>query len=84
MLHVTRIRITRQIARFRESFLQFSSLPFDSFFPVENLVSIIEHTPAKLGSVFTPLVTLKAFIFQVLSGSPCKQAVSGILAEPPS
>jgi hypothetical protein len=55
-------------------------LPFDNFFPVGKLASIVEHTPAKRGSVFTPLVTLKAFILQVLSGNPCKQAVSGILA----
>lgn len=81
MLHITRIRLTRQITRFRESFLQFTHLPFDDLFPIENLATIVENTPSKRGSVFTPLVTLKAFIFQVFSGNPCKKVVAGVLAD---
>ncbi|MEI6146176.1 MAG: hypothetical protein WCP66_07165, partial [Methylococcales bacterium] len=43
---------------------------------------IITNTPHKRSSVFTPLVTFKAFIFQVLSDDgSCKQAVAGVLID---
>ncbi|MDD5268583.1 MAG: hypothetical protein PHO08_15890 [Methylococcales bacterium] len=48
----------------------------------DDIADIIEHTPHKRNSVFTPLVTLKAFIFQVLGDdSSCKQAVASVLAD---
>ena len=48
----------------------------------DDIADIIEHTPHKRNSVFTPLVTLKAFIFQVLGDdSSCKQAVVSVLAD---
>ena len=50
------------------------------FFADDDIADIIEHTPHKRNSVFTPLVTLKAFIFQVLSDdNSCKLAVAGVL-----
>jgi hypothetical protein len=48
----------------------------------DDIADIIEHTPHKRDSVFTPLVTLKAFIFQVLGDDgSCKQAVASVLAD---
>lgn len=48
----------------------------------DDITNIIEHTPHKRNSVFTPLVTLKAFIFQVLGDDgSCKQAVASVLAD---
>jgi len=57
-------------------------LPFKDFFPTEAIAEIIAHTRGRRGSVFTPLVTLKTFIFQVLSNDgPCQRAVGYVLAE---
>ena len=55
-------KIKQQIDNFKKSFLQFSSSPFSNFFADDDIADIIEHTPHKRNSVFTPLVTLKAFI----------------------
>ncbi len=51
-------------------------------FSVDSIASIIANTPHKRSSVFLSLVTLKAFIFQVLSdGDSCRQAVAGVLVD---
>jgi len=64
------------------TFLQFQKLPFNDFFPTETIEIIIAHTPQKRTSVFSPLITLKAFVFQVLSDdSSCQQAVAGVLVD---
>ncbi len=42
----------------------------------------IEHSESSRERIFTPLVTLKAFIFQVLStDGSCRQAVNHVLSE---
>lgn len=82
MAHLIRIQIRQQIDRFKQSFLQAQKLPFNDFFPAETIATIIAHTPHKRTSVFSPLITLKAFIFQVLSDdSSCKLAVAGVLMD---
>ncbi len=74
--------VKQQIENFKKSFLQFPSLPFSHFFADNVIADIIEHMPYKRTSVFTPLVTLKAFIFQVLNDDgSCKQAVAGVLTD---
>lgn len=80
MPHAIRNCIKRQIDRFRKSFLQMSDLPFNDFFPATVIADIINHTPQR-ASVFTPLVTLNAFIFQVLGDHSCKQAVASVLTD---
>ena len=71
--------IKQQIEKFKKSFFQTPNLPFSNFLADDD---IIEYTPHKRDSVFTPLVTLKAFIFQVLGDDgPCKQAVASVLAD---
>ncbi len=46
------------------------------------LEQIIEHSTSSRDRIFTPLVTLKAFIFQVLStDGSCRQAVNHVLSE---
>ena len=81
MAHHIRISIRQQIDRFKKSFLQVQKLPFNDFFPTETIEAIIAHTPHKRTSVFSPLITLKAFIFQVLSDDgSCKLAVAGVFA----
>ena len=71
-----------QIDSFKKSFLQFKDLLFNDFFPTEVIEAIIAHTPRKRASVFPPLVTLKAFMFEVLSDDgSCKNAVAGVLVD---
>lgn len=75
-------RIRWQIHSFKKSFLQFEKLPFNDFFPDKTIETIIANTPHKRTSVFSPLITLQAFIFQVLSDdSSCKLAVAGVLVD---
>ena len=82
MNNLIRTRIRWQIHSFKKSFLQFEKLPFNDFFPAETIETIIAHTPHKRTSVFSPLITLQAFIFQVLSDdSSCKLAVAGVLVD---
>lgn len=82
MTNLIRTRIRWQIDSFKKSFLQFEKLPFNDFFPTETIETIIAHTPHKRTSVFSPLITLKAFIFQVLSdNSSCQHTVAGVLVD---
>lgn len=81
MLHITRACLKHQISRFKKSFLQFAEMPFHDPVLDESLARIIEHTPSQRSPIFTPLITLKAFIFQVLGGYSCQQAVAGVLAD---
>jgi len=80
--NLIRTRIRWQINSFKKSFLQGQKLPLNDFFPTETIEAIIAHTPQKRTSVFSPLITLQAFIFQVLSDdSSCKLAVAGVLVD---
>ena len=82
MSNLIRSGIRWQIDNFKKSFLQFEKLPFNDFFPAKTIAAIIANTPHKRTSVFSPLITLKAFIFQVLSDdSSCKLAVASVLVD---
>ena len=82
MSHAIRNRIKQQIDRFKKSFLQTQDLPFEDFFPAASIADIIANTPHKRSSVFSPLVTLKAFIFQALSDDGCcKKAVASVMSD---
>lgn len=77
-----RISANPQIARFKKAFLQIQKLPFNDFFPTDVIAEIIAHSKVRRCSIFTPLVTLKTFIFQVLSDDgSCQRAVGDILAQ---
>jgi len=65
-----------QIRQFKNSIFQFSHLPFSDILSTDALDLIIEHSESSRERIFTPLVTLKAFIFQVL-----RQAVNHVLSE---
>jgi hypothetical protein len=71
-----------QIDRFKKPLLQHQGLPINDFFFIKAIESMIAHTPHKRTSVFPPLVTLKAFMFEVLSDDgSCKNAVVGVLVD---
>lgn len=78
MSNSTKNSVILQIQRLKNSVLQFSDLPFADILSTEMLLNIVEHS----SSIFTPLVTLKAFIFQVVStDGSCRQAVSRVLSD---
>jgi hypothetical protein len=56
-----------QIDRFKKSFLQNQGLPVNGFLLTEAIEAIIAYTPDKRTPVFSPVITLNAFMFQVLS-----------------
>ncbi len=71
-----------QIRQFKKSLFQFSHLPFSGILSTDALEQIIEHSANSKDRIYTPLVTLKAFIFQVLStDGSCRQAVNHVLSE---
>ena len=81
-MSISKKTIKQQIEKFKKSFFQSPNLPFSNFLADDDISDIIEYTPHKRDSVFTPLITLKAFIFQVLGDDgSCKQAVASVLAD---
>lgn len=82
MSNFTKKATSHQIRKFKNSIFQFSHLPFADILSTENLEQIIAHSVSSRDRIFTPLVTLKAFIFQVLStDGSCRQAVNHVLSE---
>ncbi len=70
-----------QIRSFKNTFFQFNDLPFKNLLP-GHLIEAIHQSGDVRDTVFTPLVTLRAFLFQVLSSTDaCKEAVAHILIE---
>ena len=82
MSHHIKLSVRQQIQSLRNAILQLSDLPFSEILSERSLQQIIEDSPRKRNRIFTTLVTLKAFIAQVLSADrSCRQAVSQVLAE---
>lgn len=76
-----KIHLTRQIKNLKQAFFQEDTLPFSSLLPAP-LLEQIAATGNCRDKIFAPLVTLKAFIFQVLcDDGSCKNAVARVLAE---
>ncbi len=82
MFNHIKFSVQQQIQSFKNSFLRLPELPFSDILSTEILQQIVEDTPSQRQRIFTPLVTLKAFILQVLSSDgSCRQAVSQVLSE---
>jgi hypothetical protein len=76
-----RISKRLQIRSLKNAFFQVDDLPFKHLIP-DSLIQAIHKSGNARSIVFTPLLTLKAFIFQVLSPTgSCKEAVAHILME---
>jgi hypothetical protein len=79
---ITKKTVLHQIRQFKNSIFQFAHLPFADIMTTDALEQIIENSTSSRDRIFTPLVTLKAFIFQVLStDGSCRQAVNHVLSE---
>ncbi len=82
MANTTQYSLYYQIRRFKNSILQLQNLPFSEKKKNDILRQIIEDSAHRRDRIFTPLVTLSAFIYQVLSiDGSCRQAVSHILSD---
>ena len=82
MSNHTKKSVLHQIRQFKNAILQFSHLPFADILSTGALEQVIEHSESSRDRIFVPLVTLKAFIFQVLStDGSCRQAVNHVLSE---
>lgn len=77
----SRLSLRLQIRSFKNTFFLIGDLPFKNLLP-DSLIKAIHQSGNVRDTVFTPLVTLKAFLIQVLSPTgSCKEAVSTILME---
>jgi hypothetical protein len=75
------LSLSLQIRSFKNTFFQFNDLPFKDLLP-DPLIEAIHQSGDVRDTVFAPLVTLRAFLFQVLSSTgACKEAVAHILIE---
>lgn len=81
MKNSNRLSLQLQIRSFKNAFFQCNDLPFKGLLP-DRLIEAIHKSGDIRSTVFTPLITLRAFIFQILSPSgACKEAVAHILIE---
>ena len=77
----SRLSWRRQIRNFKNTFLQIGNSPFTNILP-DTLIKTIEKSGDVRETVFTPLATLNAFLWQVLSPTgACKEGVAHILTE---
>ena len=77
----SQLTLRLQIRSFKNTFFQFKDLPFKDLLP-DSLIQVIHQSGNMRNTVFTPLVTLRAFLFQVLSSTgSCKEVVAHILIE---
>ena len=85
MFYSMRNAIGRQISQFKQTFIQRHDLPFDDIILNQDITQFIEQAVAQRDRVFTPLVTLKAFIAQVLSeDGSCRHVVRETLIKSPN
>ena len=81
MKNSSRLSLRLQIRSFKNAFFQLNDLPFKGLLP-DSLIEAIHQSGDVRSTVFTPLVTLRAFLFQVLSSTgACKEAVAHVLIE---
>jgi len=67
LANTTQHLLFHQIRTFKNSILQFPNFPFSEILNSAVLLQIIEGSTHRRNRLFTPLVTLSAFIYQVLS-----------------
>jgi hypothetical protein len=76
-----RSTIQHQIKRMKMSFFQLKSSPFNTLLCDHRLTEFVALFGTYRDGVFTPLVTLNAFLWQTLSdNSGCKEALAHIFA----
>jgi hypothetical protein len=80
MNHFIRDTLSRQIKHFKATFGQLHDLAFADVLSEQTLAHVAKH--GQRNRLFTPLVTLKTFLLQVLSADgSCQEAVGRMLGE---
>jgi hypothetical protein len=75
-------RISDQINSLKQRFSQHPGLPFNDILSTPLLSGIVNQLKNYRDRIFSPLVTLSAFIYQVLSSDhSCRAAVARVLAD---
>jgi len=78
MKNSSRLSLRLQIRSFKNTFFQCTDLPFKGLLS-DSLIEAIHKSGDIRSTVFTPLITLRAFLFQVISSTgACKEAVAHI------
>ena len=83
MFDSIRKRISHQISALKRRFAQTEGLPFNEILSTETIRNIMdEEVDAYRDRIFSPLITLSAFLSQVLSSDhSCNNAVAKVIAE---
>lgn len=82
MVDSTKRGVRQQIKALRQSFFQVDKLPLNDILPEETLKQIAEIAGNYRDKIFSPLDTLRTFLWQVLSDNgSCKEAVANVLLE---
>jgi len=83
MFDSIRKRISHQINTLRRRFAQTEGLPFNDILSAESIRNIMdEEVDSYRDRIFSPLITLSAFLSQVLSPDhSCQNAVALVIAE---
>jgi len=76
-----RLSLHLQLRNFKNAFFQIGNLPFSNLIP-DRLIKDLRLSGSGHDTIFTPIVTLKTFLLQILNGNvSCKEAVSNVLTE---
>lgn len=76
-----RLSLRLQIRNFKNAFFQIGELPFKNLIS-DSLIKSLRRSGNGNDSIFTPLVTLKTFLLQILNeDASCKEAVSTVFME---
>ena len=82
MSKFTRRTIRKQINVLKQSFFQINGLPLNDILPEAVLKKLAQAAENYRDKVFSPLETLRAFLWQVLSDNgSCKEAVANVLTQ---
>ena len=83
MFDSIRQRISHQINALKRRFAQTGGLPFSDVLPDETIRTIMdEEVGSYRDRIFSPLITLSAFLSQALSSDPsCRNAVAKVTTQ---
>ncbi len=77
----SRLSLRLQIRSFKNTFFQCKELSFKELLP-DDLIQKIHRSGSRRETVFTPLIIILAFLFQILSPTgSCTEAVTHVLIE---
>ena len=77
-----RTRLQHQINRIKHSFFQLGTGDYNQLFCSKRLKEFVEKSGSYRDKIFTPIVTLNIFLWQVLNDNgSCKQAIAHLISD---